>query len=40
MKMLQRVRKLETAGATFANKMLKDLPVFGEEGGGGAAAAE
>jgi hypothetical protein len=44
MKMLQRVRKLEAAGATFANKMLKDLPVFGEgvrrgrEGAGVAAA--
>ena len=30
MKMLQRVRKLETTGQTFASRMLKDLPVFGE----------
>jgi len=32
MKMLQRVRKLETTGQTFASRMLKDLPVFGLDG--------
>jgi hypothetical protein len=31
MKMLQRVRSLETTGQTFASKMLKDLPVFGKQ---------